>query len=66
MATALRMEVTPATVIEAVKKMKKKERLIFLEDLMAATSPEFLRSIREARRDYKAGKVKSHEEVFGR
>jgi hypothetical protein len=66
MATALRMEVTPATVIQAVKKMKKKERLIFLEDLMAATSPEYLRSIREARRDYKAGKVKSHEEVFGR
>lgn len=36
MSTALRMEVTPATVIQAVKKMKKKERLIFLEDLMAA------------------------------
>lgn len=66
MASALRMEVTPATVIQAVKKMKKKERLIFLEDLMAATSPEYLRSIREARRDYKAGKAKSHEEVFGR
>jgi len=66
MATALRMEVTPATVIQAVKKMKKKERLIFLEDLMAATSPAYLRSIREARRDHKAGKVKSHGEVFGR
>lgn len=66
MATALRVELTPATVIQAVKKMKKKERLIFLEDLMAATSPEYLRSIREARRDYKAGKVKSHADVFGR
>jgi len=66
MATALRMEVTSTTIINAVKKMKKKERLIFLEDLMAATSPDYLRSIREARRDYKAGKVKSHEDVFGR
>lgn len=66
MATALRVELTPATVIQAVKKMKKKERLIFLEDLMAATSPSYLRSIREARREYKAGKVKSHEDVFGR
>lgn len=66
MATALRMEVTSATIINAVKKMKKKERLIFLEDLMAATSPEYLLSTREARRDYKAGKVKSHEDVFGR
>lgn len=64
MGTALRMEVTPATVIQAVKKMKKKERLIFLEDLMAATSPAYLRSIREARRDYKAGKVKSHADAF--
>ena len=66
MATALRMEVNAVTVIQAVKKMKKKERQLFLEDLIAATSPEYLRSIREARRDYKAGKVKSHEEVFGR
>ena len=66
MATALRMEVTSATVIQAVKKMKKKERQLFLEDLIAATSPEYLQSIREARRDYKAGKVKSHGEVFGR
>lgn len=38
--------------------------MIFLEDLLAAMSPKYLRSIREARRDYKAGKVKSHEEVF--
>lgn len=59
------MEVTPVTVIRAVKKMKK-ERQLFLEDLLAATSPEYLQSVREARRDYKAGRVKSHGEVFGR
>lgn len=46
--------------------MKKKEQLIFLEDLLAAASPEYLRSIREARRDLRSGKVKSHQEVFGR
>ena len=66
MATALRMEVNSATVIQAVKKMKKKERQLFLEDLIAATSPEYLRSIREARRGFRSGKVKSHDEVFGR
>ena len=65
MGAALQMEVTPATVIRAVKKMKKKERQVFLEDLIAATSPEYVRSIREARRDYKAGRVKSHRDVFG-
>jgi PHD/YefM family antitoxin component YafN of YafNO toxin-antitoxin module len=45
--------------------MKKKEREALLEDLLAATSPEYLSSIREARADYKAGRVKTHEEVFG-
>ncbi|ALA58443.1 DUF488 family protein [Nitrospira moscoviensis] len=28
--------------------------------------PEYLQSIREARREYKAGRVKSHADVFGR
>jgi len=61
----LHIEVRPKDIIEAVKKMKKKEREAFLEDLLAATSPEYLTSIQEARADYKAGRVKSHEKVFG-
>ena len=65
MAKAIRIEVKPEDIIEAVKKMKKKEREAFLEDLLASTSPEYLESIKEARVDYKAGRVKSHEEVFG-
>jgi len=38
-----------------------------LKDLKinTSTSPEYLESIKEARSDYKAGKVKNHEEVFG-
>jgi hypothetical protein len=66
MATALKMEVSPETIIRAVKSMKKTAQLAFLEDLIAATSPEYLQSIRDARRDYKAGRVKSHANVFGR
>ena len=65
MAKAIRIEVKPEDIIEAVKKMKKKEREAFLEDLLASTSPEYLESIKESRADYKAGRVKSHEEVFG-
>jgi len=65
MAKAIRIEVKPEDIIEAVKKMKKKEREAFLEDLLASTSPEYLESIKEARADYKEGRVKSHEEVFG-
>jgi PHD/YefM family antitoxin component YafN of YafNO toxin-antitoxin module len=51
--------------IKAIKAMKKKERDAFLEDLLAATSPVYLESIREARADYKAGRIKTHKEVFG-
>ncbi len=50
--------------VSAIKKLKKKERENFLEDLLAATSPGFLESIREARRDYKDGRTYTHDEVF--
>ena len=65
MLNSIKMEVKPEEIIEAVKKMKRRERDSFLEDLLASTSPEYLKSIKEARADYKAGRVKSHEEVFG-
>jgi hypothetical protein len=61
----IKMEVKPEEIIRAVKKMKKNERDAFLEDLLAATSPDYLESIKEARADYKVGRIKTHEEVFG-
>ena len=60
MLKGIKMEIEPEVIIEAVKKMTKKERDVFLEDLLASTSPEYLKSINEARADYKAGRVKSH------
>jgi len=39
MSTALKMEVDPQEIIEAVKKMKKQDREEFIEDLLAATCP---------------------------
>jgi hypothetical protein len=65
MQKAIRVEVKQEEIIHAVKKMRKKERDAFLEDLLASISPEYLKSIREARSDYKAGRTKSHDEVFG-
>ncbi len=62
----VRMEVKPTEIIDAVKRMKKKQRNALLEDLLAATSPEYLESIKEARKHYKAGRVKAHSAVFGR
>jgi len=62
----LKIQVKPEEIIEAVKGMEKRKRDAFLEDLIAATSPEYLNSIREARADYKFKRVKTHEEVFGK
>jgi hypothetical protein len=66
MLESIKMEIQPEVIISAIQKMAKKERDSFLEDLLAVTSPEYLKSIKEARTDYKAGKVKDHKEVFGR
>jgi hypothetical protein len=65
MLNTIKIEMNRKELIKAIKAMKKKERDSFLEDLLAATSPEYLASIREARADYKSGKVKTHAEVFG-
>jgi hypothetical protein len=64
MTGAVNIQVKPEEIIEAVKGMEKRKRDAFLEDLLAATSPEYLKSIREARADYKARRVKTHKQVF--
>lgn len=66
MLSAVKVTVSQEEIIKAVKDMKKKERDSFLEDLLAATSPEYLAGIKESRADYKAGRVKTHKEVFGK
>ncbi len=65
MLESIKMEIKPEVIIAALNKMPKKERDSFLEDLLASTSPEYLKSIKEARADYKAGRVKTHQKVFG-
>jgi hypothetical protein len=65
MQDSIRLDIRPSDIIAAVKRMKKIEREAFLEDLLAATSPAYLKSIRDSRADYKAGRVRSHREVFG-
>ena len=62
---AVKVPISTDEIIEAVKKMKKSDREAFIEDLLAMTSPEYLESIKETRKDYRTGKVKSHKEVFG-
>lgn len=66
MLETLKVNLTSAQLISAIKKMKKRERDSFIEVILAATSPEYIESIKKARSDYKAGKTKTHEEVFGK
>lgn len=66
MLNAVKVNLNPEEIIKAIKKMKKEERDAFLEDLLASTSPEYPHSIKEARADYKASRIKDHEEVFGK
>ena len=65
MLESVKVQVKAEEIIGAIKRMKKRERDVFLEDLLASTSPEYLKSIREARADFKAKRIKTHEEVFG-
>jgi len=50
--------------ISALKNLSLEDREFFLENLLAALSPEYLASIEEARQDYREGRTMSHEEVF--
>lgn len=50
--------------ISAINELDDEEREFLIENLLAATSPDYLKSIEEAREDYRQGRVRSHEEVF--
>ena len=63
---AVKIQVKPEEIIEAIEGMEKRKREVFFEDLIAATSPEYFSGIREARADYKMRRIKTHEEFFGK
>jgi hypothetical protein len=48
----------------ALRELSDEDREFFIENLLAATSTEYLESISEARRDYEDGVVTPYEEVF--
>ena len=50
--------------VAAVKSMKKEDREWFLENLLASTSSEYLKSIKEARKDYQEGNTIEADELF--
>jgi len=51
-------------IIAALKSLDEEDRELFIENLLAALSPEYLKSIEEARKDYREGRVIPHDEIF--
>jgi len=51
-------------IVNALKQLNPKARQDFIEDLQAATSPSYIKSIKEARAEYDTGKVFAHKETF--
>jgi hypothetical protein len=51
-------------VVTALQGLNDDDREFFIENLLAATSPEYLKSIRQARKDYKEGKTIPFEKAF--
>ena len=62
--TADPKRVSRSAIISAVLAMDKEDQEELIEDLLAATSPEYIESVAEARAEYKRGEVYTHEEVF--
>jgi hypothetical protein len=53
-----------ADLAAALQQLSDEDREFFIENLLAATSPEYLESIDEARRDYREGKTMPYEKLF--
>jgi len=60
----VKVSVSLEELVTALREMKDEDREWFLENLLAATSPDYLKSIREAREDFRQGLVLSAEELF--
>lgn len=60
----VRIGLSVKDLISAINQLDEENREFLIENLLAATSPDYLRSIEEAREDYRKGQGLSHEEVF--
>jgi hypothetical protein len=60
----INMGLSLSDLIEAIQKLKPEDKELFIESLLAATSPEYLESISQARQEYKDGKLFTFDEVF--
>lgn len=62
----IKVGLSATELISAIKELDEEEREFLIENLLAGTSPGYLESIKEARIDYKEGRVVPHNELFAR
>lgn len=60
----INMGLSLSDLIEAINSLQTEDKELFIESILAATSPEYLQSIKQARQEYKNGKVFTFDEVF--
>lgn len=60
----VKVGVSLSELVAALRQMSNEDREWFLDNLLAAASPQYLESIREARGDYRQGRTIAAEEVF--
>lgn len=60
----IKIELSATDLISAIKQLSQEDSEFLIENLVAAVSPEYLESIKEAREDYKEGRIVSHAELF--
>jgi len=61
--TEIKVGLSVKDLIVALKELSAEDREFFIENLLAATNPEYLDSIREARQDYRAGRIVTDAEL---
>jgi len=62
--TEVKIGVSVEELISAINELDKEDREFLIESLLAATSPEYIHSVEEARVDYRHGRVLPHNKVF--
>jgi hypothetical protein len=60
----VKVDLSVKDLIAALRGLDDEDREFFIENLLAATSPEYLKSISQARKDYKEGKTIPFEKAF--
>ena len=64
--TKVKIGISVEELIAAINELDEEHREFLIENLLAATNPDYLYSIEEARVNYRQGQILTHNNVFGK